>query len=147
MHHSPASRAAYQHDLSPDHPDNLHPQDYSSSGTIYGVIDMSAEEFYHVHTTNLNRPPTVSTLSPRKPINAPPPGRPTPRRSPGRIYLPANIYKLLMMWPSRSSKSTMPLPDPDLHPKRLPIPMTQTLTSSRHPLTIPQVIQPLQIHL
>ena len=92
---SPASRAAYQHDLSPDHPDNLYPQDYSSSGTTYGGIDMPAEEFYQVHTTNLNRPHNVSTLTPRKPINAPPPGRPTPRRSPGPIYIPANIYKLL----------------------------------------------------
>ena len=53
---SPASRAAYQHDLSPDHPDNLYPQAYSSSGTTYGGIDMPAEEFYQVHTTNLNRP-------------------------------------------------------------------------------------------
>ena len=56
---------------------------------------MPAEEFYQVHTTNLNRPPPVSILTPRKPINAPPPGKPTPRRSPGPIYLPANIYKLL----------------------------------------------------
>ena len=71
---SPASRAAYQHDLSPYHPDNLYPQDDSSSGTIYGGIDMPAEEFYQVHTTNLNRPPTLSSLTPRKPINAPPTG-------------------------------------------------------------------------
>ena len=92
---SPASRAAYQHDLSPDHHDPLYPQDYSSSGTTYHGIDMPAEEFYQVHTINLNRPPTVSTLTPRKTINAPPPGRPTPRRSPGPIYLPADIYKLL----------------------------------------------------
>ena len=92
---SPASRAAYQHDLSHDHPDNLNPQDYSSSGTTYGGIDMPAEEFYQVHTTNLNRPPIVSTLTPRKPINAPPPGRPNPRWSPGPINLPANLYKLL----------------------------------------------------
>ena len=27
---SPASRAAYQHDLSPDHPENLYPQDYQA---------------------------------------------------------------------------------------------------------------------
>ena len=46
---SPLSRAAYQHDLSPDHPDNLYPQDYYSSGTTYGVIDMPAEEFSQVH--------------------------------------------------------------------------------------------------
>ena len=82
-------------ELSPDHHDYLHPQDYSSSGTTYGDIDMPAEEFYQVHTTNLNRPPNVSTITPRKPINSPPSGRPTPRRSPGPIYLPANIYKLL----------------------------------------------------
>ena len=92
---SPASRAAYQHDMSPSYPDNPYSQDYSSSGTTYGGIDMPAEEFYQVHTTNLNRPPNVSTLTPRKPLNAPPPGRPNPRRSPGPIYLPANIYKLL----------------------------------------------------
>ena len=41
----------------------------------------------------------------------------------------------------------MPPPDPPLHPKELSIPMTQTLTPSSHPLTIPQVIQPLQIPL
>ena len=56
---------------------------------------MPAEEFYHVHTTNLNRPPNVCTLTPRNPINAPPPGKPNPRRLPGPIYLPADIYKLL----------------------------------------------------
>ena len=55
---SPASRAAYQHDLSPDHPDHLYPQVYSSSGTTYGGIDMPAEEFYQVHTTKLNRAPS-----------------------------------------------------------------------------------------
>ena len=93
---SPTSRAAYQHDLSPDHPDHLYPQDYSTSGTTYGGIDMPSEEFYEVHTTNLNRPPPVSTLTPRKHIDAPPPGRPSPRQSPGPIYLPANIYKLLI---------------------------------------------------
>ena len=92
---SPASRAAYQHELSHDQHDNPSPQDYSYSGTTYGSIDMPAEEFYQVHTTNLNRPPNVSTITPRKPTSSPPPGRPTPRRSPGPIFLPANIYKLL----------------------------------------------------
>ena len=52
---SPASRAAYQHELSPDQHDNQYHQDYSSSGTTYGGIDMPAEEFYQVDTTNLNR--------------------------------------------------------------------------------------------
>ena len=84
---SPASRAAYQHDLSPDHPDNLYPKDYSSSGATYGGIDMPAEEFYQVHTTNLNRSPTVSTITPRKLPNSPPTGKPPSRRSPGPIYL------------------------------------------------------------
>ena len=46
------------------------------------------------------------------------------------------------MWPSRSSKSTMPPPDPTLPPKGLLIPMTQTLPPSIHPLTLPEVIQP-----
>ena len=92
---SPASRAAYQHELSPDQHDNPYPQDYSSSGTTYGGIDMPAEEFYQVHTTNLNRPPPVSTITPRKPTPSPPTGRPNPRRSPGPIFLPVNIYKLL----------------------------------------------------
>ena len=144
---SPASRAAYQHDLSPDHRDKPYPQDYSSSGTTYGGIDMPAEEFYHVHTTNLNRPPNVCTLTPRNPINAPPPGRPNPRRFPGPIYLPANIYKLLsdmaikvLKKHNATTRSTPP-------PKRLSIPMTQTLTRSIHPLTLTQVIHPLHIHL
>ena len=39
----------------------------------------------------------------------------------------------------------MPPPDQPLHPKGLSIPMTQTLTPRIHPLTLPQVIQPLQI--
>ena len=72
---SPASRAAYQHELSPDQHDNPYPQDYSSSGTTYGGIDMPAEEFYQGHTTNLNRIPNVSTttLIPRTtPPQAPP---------------------------------------------------------------------------
>ena len=76
---SPASRAAYQHDLSHDQHDNP----YSSSGTTYGGIDMPAEEFYQVHTTNLNRHPNVSTITPRKPTSSPPPSRPNPRRYPG----------------------------------------------------------------
>ena len=92
---SPASRAAYQHELSHDQHDNPYPQDYSSSGTTYRGIDMPAEEFYQVHTTNFNRPPNVSTITPRNPTSSPPPGRPTPRKSPGPIFLPANIYKLL----------------------------------------------------
>ena len=90
---SPASRAAYQRELSHDQHDNPSLQDYYSSGTTYGGIDMPAEEFYQVHTTNLNRPPNVSTITPRK--SSPPPGSPTPKRSPGPIFLPANIYKLL----------------------------------------------------
>ena len=92
---SPTSRAAYQHDMSPDPYEYLHHQDYSSSGTIYGGIDMPAEEFFQLHTIKLNRLPTVSTLTPWKPINSPHAGRPNPRRSPGPIYLPSNIYKLL----------------------------------------------------
>ena len=56
---------------------------------------MPAEDFYQVHTTNLNRPTPVSTFTPRKPTPSPPTGRPNPRRSPGPIFLPANIYKLL----------------------------------------------------
>ena len=94
---SSTSRAAYQHELFHDQHDSHYPQDYSSSGTTYGGIDMPAEEFYQVHTTNLNRPPNVSTLTPRKPTSSPPPGRPTPRRSPGPIFLPANTYKLKLL--------------------------------------------------
>ena len=92
---SPASRAAYLHELSHDQHDNPYLQDNSSTGTTYAGIDMPAEEFYQVHTTNLNRPPNVSTITPRKPTTAPPTGRPTPRRSPGPIFLPANIFKYL----------------------------------------------------
>ena len=90
-----ASRAAYQNELSPDQPDNPFHQDYSSSDTTYGGIDMPAEEFYQVCTTNLNRPPSAFTITPRKPIPSSPTGRPNPRRSPGPIFLPANINKLL----------------------------------------------------
>ena len=141
----PASRAAYQHELSHDQHDYPYPQDYSSSGTTYGGIDMPAEEFYQVHTTNLNRPPKVSTITPRKPTSSPPPGRPTPRRSPGPIFLPANIYKLLsdvaikeLKKHNATTRSTPP-------PKGLLIPTTQTLPPSNHPLTLPQVIQPPRV--
>ena len=72
------SNLAYQHELSHDMHDNPYPQDYSSTGTTYGGIDMPAEEFYQVHTTNLNRPPNVSIITPRKPTTAPPTDRPTP---------------------------------------------------------------------
>ena len=139
---SPASRAAYQHELSPDQHDNPFPQDYSSSGTTYGGIDMPAEEFYQVHTTNLNRPPPVSSIPPRMPSPSPLHGRPSPRRSPGPIFLPANIYKLLsdvaikeLKKHNATTRSTPP-------PKCAVNPMTQTLTPISHPLTLPQVIQP-----
>ena len=92
---SPVSRAAYQHELSSDQHDTPSLQDYSSPCTTYGGIDMPTEEFYQVHTTNLNRPPHVSTLTPRKPTPSHPPGRPNHKRSPGPIFLPTNIYKLL----------------------------------------------------
>ena len=141
---SPASRAAYQHELSLDQHDNPYPQDYSSSGTTYGGIDMPAEEFYQVHTTNLNRPPNVSTITPRKPTSSPPPGRPTPRRSPGPIFLPANIYKLLSDVAIKELKRHNATTRSHLPPKGLLIPMTQTLLPSNHPLTLPQVIPPLQ---
>ena len=108
----------------------------------HGGIDMPAEEFYQDHTTNLNRPPTVSTLTPRKPINALPPGRPTPRRSPGPIYLPANIYKLLSDVAIKELKKHNATPRSTTPPKRSVNTMTQTLTPSIHPLTLPQVIQP-----
>ena len=105
------------------------------------------EEFYQVHTTNLNRPPTVSTLTPKKPIISPPSGRPNPRRSHGPIYLPANLYKLLSDVPSRSSRSTMPLIDPHLHPNGLSIPMTLNLNPMRNPLKLAPVIYPHLIPL
>ena len=144
---TPVSRAAYQHELSPDQHDNPYLQDYSSSGTTYGGIDMPAEEFYQVHTTNLNRPPNVSTITPRKPTTSPPTGIPNRRRSPGPIFLPANIYKLLndvaikeLKKHNATTRSTPPhnravnTHDTDLH-------------SNHPPLTLPQVIQPLQIPL
>ena len=144
---SPASRAAYLHELSPDQHDNPYPQDYSSSGTTYGGIDMPAEEFYQVHTTNLNRPPNVSTHTPRKPTPAPPTGRPNPRRSPGPIFLPANIYKLLsdvaikeLKKHNATTRSTPP-------PKRA---VNTHDTDPHHeppPLTLPQEIQPPQMPL
>ena len=40
---SPASRAAYQHEPTPDQHDDPYPQDSSSTGTTYGGIDMPAE--------------------------------------------------------------------------------------------------------
>ena len=144
---SPASRATYQHELSHDQHDNPYPQDYSSTGTTYGGIDMPAEEFYQVNSTNLNRPPNVSTITPRKPTTAPPTGRPTPRRSPGPIYLPANIYKLLsdvaikeLRKHNATTRSTPP-------PKQAVNAHDTDLTPSIPPLTLPQVIQPLQIPL
>ena len=140
---SPASRAAYQHPLSPDQHDNPYPQDYSSSGTPYGGIDMPAEEFYQVHTTNLNRPPSVSTITPKKPTPSPPTDRPTPRRYPGPIFLPVNIYKLLsdvaikeLKKHNATTRSTPPpkrtvnTHDTDPHPEKTP---TDTPTGDPSP--------------
>ena len=115
---SPASRAAYQHELSHDQHDTHYPQDSSSSGTTYGGIDMPAEEFYQVPTTNLNRPPNVSTITPRKPTSSHPPGRPNPRRSPGPIFLPANIYKLLSDVAIKELKQHNATTRPNPPPKR-----------------------------
>ena len=113
----------------------------------YGGIDMPAGEFYQIHTTNLNRPPNVSTLISMNPSTAPPTGRPTPRRSPAPIFLPANIYKLLsdvaikeLKKHNATTRSTTPRKravnthDTDPHPEN-------------PPLTLPQVIQHLQIPL
>ena len=104
---------------------------------------MPAKIFYQVHTTNLHRPPTVSTLTPRKPINSPPAGRPNPRRSPGPINLLANIYKLLSDVAIKEHKkhnvttrSTMPpkravnTRDTDPQPDESP---TETPTSDPNP--------------
>ena len=89
---SPASRAAYHYDLSSDQHDNPYPQDYSSSGTTYGGIDMPAEEFYQVHTTSLNRPPNVSTITPRKPTSSPPPSSPPPPPPPPEGLLAPSFF-------------------------------------------------------
>ena len=139
---SPASRAAYQHELSHDKHDNPYPLDYSSTCTTYGGIDMPAEEFYQVRTTNLNRPPNVSTITPRKPTTAPPTDRPTARRSPGPIFLPANIYKLLsdvaikeLKKHNATTRSTPP-------PKRAVNTHDTDSHSDPPPLKLPQVIQP-----
>ena len=138
---SPASKAAYQHELSPDQHDNRYPQDSSSLGTTYGGIDMPAEEFYQVHTNN-NRPPNGSTITPTKPTTSPPTGRPIPRRSPGPIFLPANIYKLLSDVAIKELKKHNATTRSNPPPAVLSIPMTQTLTPSIPPLTLPQVIPP-----
>ena len=142
---SPASRAAYQHEISHDQHDNLYPQDYSSTGTTYGGIDIPAEEFYQVHTTNHNRPSNVSTLTPRKPPTAPPTGRPNPIRSPGPIFLPANIYKLLSDVAIKELKKHNATTRSAPPPKRA----VNTHDTEPHPenppLTLPQVIQTLQI--
>ena len=144
---SPASRAAYQHEVSPDQHDNPSLQDSSSSGTTYSDMDMPAEEFYQVHTTNLNRPPPVSTIPPRKSTPSPPTGRPHPRRSPGPIFLPANIYKLLSDVAIKELKKHNATTRSTPLPKRV-VNTHDTDPDSEHPpLTLPQVIQPPQIPL
>ena len=108
---------------------------------------MPAEEFYQVHTTNLNRP----LMSPTLPLgnlplhlllaNPPPEGF-----LDASSFLPTSANSWVI-WPSRSSKSPMAPPDPPLHPNGLSIPIPQTLTPRFRPLTLPQVIEPLQIPL
>ena len=144
---SPAYRAAYQCELSHDQHDNPYLQDYYSTGTTYGGIDMPAEEFYQVHTTNLNRPPTVSTITPRKPTTAPPTGRPTRRRSPGPIFLLANIYKLLSDVAIKELKKHNATTRSNPPPKRAVNTHDRDPHPYQPPLTLPQVIQPLQIPL
>ena len=140
---SPASRAAHQHELSPDQHDNPYHHDYYFSGTTYGGIDMPAEELYQVHTTNLKRPPNVSTNTPRKLTTSPPTGRPNPKRSPSPIFLSANIYKLLSdvaikeLKKHNATTSSTPPPkravnthDTDPHPEHPP---TDTPTGDPNP--------------
>ena len=137
-----ACGATYQHELSPDQHDNPYPQDYSSSGTTYGGIDMPAEEFYQVHTTSLNRPPNVSTITPRKPTTSTPTGRINPEGLLDPSFFLFNIYKLLrdvaikeLKKHNATTRSTPPsnravnTHDTDPHPEH-------------PPLTLPQVIQP-----
>ena len=119
----------------------------SSSGTTYGGIDMPAEEFYQVHTTNLNRPPSVSTITPRKPTTAPPTGRPTPKRSPGPIFLPANIYKLLSDVATKELKKHNATTRSTPPPKRA-VNTHDTDPHPEHPpLTLPPVFKTPQIPL
>ena len=141
---SPASRAAYQHELSHDQHDNPYLQDYFPTGTTYGGIDMPAEEFYQVHTTNLTWPPNVSTLTPRKPPTAPSTGRPNPRRSAGPIFLPANIYKLLSNVAIKELKKHNATTRSSPPPERAVNTHDTNPPPSTLPLTLPQVTQPLQ---
>ena len=82
-----------------------------------------------------------------KPTTAPPTGRPTPRRSPGPIFLPANIYKLL------SDVAIKELKKAQCHHQIHPPPKRAVNTHDtdphpeQAPLKLPQVIQPLQIPL
>ena len=92
---SAASRGAYQHDMHVE-PSNLaEPMDHSDSGTIYGGIDMPANKFYRVHTTNFQKAPPVGSLTPRKHSSTSKSGPPKPQRHKGLMFLPSHIYKML----------------------------------------------------
>ena len=64
---SAAPRAANQHDLHTEPSILTESIDHSDSGTLYGGIDMAADDFYRVYTTNFKKPPQVGSLIPRKP--------------------------------------------------------------------------------
>ena len=141
---SPTSRAAYQHDLSPDHHEYLHPKDYSSSGTTYGGIDMperNSSRFILPTSIGLQLSPPLPLGNLSIPLLL---GDPTPE---GLLGPSSSIYKLLsdvaikeLKKHNATTRSTPPpksavnTHDTDTQPKEEP---TETPTSDPS----------LQIHL
>ena len=69
---SVALRAAYQHSTSGvDFEEEEDEPEYADSGSLFGGIDMPADDFYRTNTTNFKRSPHAQSLIPRKPSTRP----------------------------------------------------------------------------
>ena len=68
---STTSRADYQHDLDESPSVKEQEDDYVEDNFAPAGIDTPSDDFYNIHTTNLNRNPQVKSLIPRTPKGNP----------------------------------------------------------------------------
>ena len=147
---SVASIATYQHSTSVvDFEEEEDEPEYAATSSLFGGIDMPSDDFYSIITTNFKRQPHVQSLIPRKPSTRPKPGTsksgpPKPRYS-GPIYLPTNIYNMLMMKPEKLLSTTTQLPKLNIEVLELPTHMNSplrmksilTILNNESPCTFP----------
>ena len=92
---SPASRAAYQHDIADDDPlIQVDEEDYPDIDHDPDGIGTVSDDMYNIHNTNYKRPPHVKSLIPKKPNVKLKSSGLKPKYN-GPVYLPKHIYHML----------------------------------------------------